>query len=385
MPTPTHVADRGKRARSQPLHMLDRDLSWLEFNRRVLHEAIDDRTPLLERVNFLAIFTSNLDEFVMKRVYGLREQVRAGVERSERYQATSAERLATARRLMQEMQLEQAEVYGEVDTAGPRARGNSPARMGGPDRPGTRRGARRSFESRIFPVLTPLVRGRRASVSVHLQPVAVARPVGPRPQVGRAVVRARESAGLAAAVGAHRDAGLRGRVALRPPGRADPRARRPPVPGDGDRRHDAVPRHPQHRGGRRRGRRRGPARGRRAAAAAAADGVRRPPGSAALEHGPTWFAFCWRNSISARTTCTRCRAAGVRAACARSRACPSPAFTTSPGRRSFRHGCAAATGASSTSFEPATCWCTTRTTPSTSRCCVSSARPWTTRRCRRSR
>jgi polyphosphate kinase len=47
---------------------LDRDLSWLEFNRRVLHEALDERTPLLERVKFLAIFSSNLDEFFMKRM-----------------------------------------------------------------------------------------------------------------------------------------------------------------------------------------------------------------------------------------------------------------------------------------------------------------------------
>ncbi len=47
---------------------LDRDYSWLEFNRRVLHESLDSRTPLLERLMFLGIFTSNLDEFYMKRV-----------------------------------------------------------------------------------------------------------------------------------------------------------------------------------------------------------------------------------------------------------------------------------------------------------------------------
>lgn len=47
---------------------LNRDLSWLEFNRRVIHEAMDERNPALERVRFLAIFTSNLDEFFMKRV-----------------------------------------------------------------------------------------------------------------------------------------------------------------------------------------------------------------------------------------------------------------------------------------------------------------------------
>src|SRR5258707_9876161 len=53
---------------------MDRDLGWLEFNRRVLNEALDDRTPLLERLKFLAIFTSNLDEFFMKRVGLLRRK-----------------------------------------------------------------------------------------------------------------------------------------------------------------------------------------------------------------------------------------------------------------------------------------------------------------------
>lgn len=55
----------------------DRDLGWLEFNHRVLAEALDERTPLLERLKFLAIFTSNLDEFFMKRVGAMRTRAYA--------------------------------------------------------------------------------------------------------------------------------------------------------------------------------------------------------------------------------------------------------------------------------------------------------------------
>src|SRR5437763_3183991 len=62
-----------------PSLYFNRELSWLEFNRRVLEEAQDANVPLLERVKFLAIFSSNLDEFFMVRVGGLQQKVQAGI------------------------------------------------------------------------------------------------------------------------------------------------------------------------------------------------------------------------------------------------------------------------------------------------------------------
>jgi polyphosphate kinase len=83
--TPPATADQPQPGAAEfdlasPRWYLNRELTWLRFNRRVLHEAEDERVPLLERLKFLAIVSSNLDEFFMKRIGGLKEQLGAGVQ-----------------------------------------------------------------------------------------------------------------------------------------------------------------------------------------------------------------------------------------------------------------------------------------------------------------
>ena len=134
---------------------LNRELSWLEFNARVLHEAEDPRTPLLERVKFLAIFGSNLDEFYMVRVAGLRRQLSAGVLHGGADGLTPAEQLqlidvrvrelnARARSLLQETLLPALAAIGvrlpEEEALEPDERATLDA----------------YFQDAVFPVLTPL-------------------------------------------------------------------------------------------------------------------------------------------------------------------------------------------------------------------------------------
>jgi polyphosphate kinase len=78
---------------TEPQYYFSREISWLEFNNRVLHEAFDPRTPLLERLKFMAIFSSNLDEYFMVRVAALKEQVAAKVTRRSADGRTPQEQL----------------------------------------------------------------------------------------------------------------------------------------------------------------------------------------------------------------------------------------------------------------------------------------------------
>jgi len=92
-------------------HYLNREYTWLEFNRRVLNEALDERTPLLERLGFLAIFNSNLDEFYQKRVGGLKRQMMAGIRSRSIDGASPEEQLETIRRMVLEMLDEQGRCW----------------------------------------------------------------------------------------------------------------------------------------------------------------------------------------------------------------------------------------------------------------------------------
>ncbi|HYM83128.1 MAG TPA: RNA degradosome polyphosphate kinase, partial [Candidatus Dormibacteraeota bacterium] len=143
---------RRRRARSADPY-LNRELSWLEFNARVLHEARDERNPLLERAKFLAIFASNLDEFFQVRVAGLRQQMQAGSTKVAPDGLTPSEQLAASRVRVLELVAQHSAIWS--DLRGELA-GDGIVVSDYADVPEHHARLRERFLDEIFPVLTPL-------------------------------------------------------------------------------------------------------------------------------------------------------------------------------------------------------------------------------------
>jgi polyphosphate kinase len=151
---PLDVGDATSLA-DDPARFLNRELSWLDFNARVLHLAEDTDVPLLERAKFLAIFSTNLDEFFQVRVAGLKDQVAAGLSPSTPDEKTPAEQLLDIRDRVDTLTRHQQQLFVEQIVPALADRGIVFSRFDELDED-DRKHLDEVFEERIFPVLTPL-------------------------------------------------------------------------------------------------------------------------------------------------------------------------------------------------------------------------------------
>ena len=160
-PSPRKAPARAARRKSPQITNLDdpklylnRELTWLEFNRRVLHMATDDATPLLERVKFLAIVGSNLDEFFMKRIGGLKQQIAAGIRTPYVDGRTPLEQLRESQVVVRDIHREQNRIYRQLqkllETRGIRLSRYTELQQE------EQKLLRETFITNIFPLLTPL-------------------------------------------------------------------------------------------------------------------------------------------------------------------------------------------------------------------------------------
>ncbi|HQE99446.1 MAG TPA: RNA degradosome polyphosphate kinase, partial [Anaerolineae bacterium] len=134
---------------------INRELSWLKFNERVLEEALDERHPLLERVKFLAIYANNLDEFFMIRVSGLLRQLRSTAVEAPPDGMSPADQLAAIRRELRSQLTRHMECW-RYDVL-PKLKQHDITILSYSELKGKQRKLlRRYFERFILPILTPL-------------------------------------------------------------------------------------------------------------------------------------------------------------------------------------------------------------------------------------
>ncbi|MFV2062798.1 MAG: polyphosphate kinase 1 [Chloroflexota bacterium] len=146
-------AGAGTRVRAPGFPFINRELSWLDFNERVLYQAEDEGNALLERVRFLSIFASNLDEFFQVRVAGLKQQVAAGHSKPTPDGLSASQKLDRIRGRVLQLQARQSDLYTSIsDELAKEAIRVLPLE----DRPQRQDELRQRFMDEIYPVLTPL-------------------------------------------------------------------------------------------------------------------------------------------------------------------------------------------------------------------------------------
>lgn len=175
---------------------INRDMSWLEFNRRVLAQAFDDQTPLLERLKFIAIFASNLDEFFMKRIGLLKSRVRQQISHSPNRpdELPPLQTLHACYEMIREMEINLAESLSEELVPALKEQGieiMEYEELGKKNR----KAVDDWFNTAVFPILTPLavdpghrfpfISNLSTNLGLLVEPIDSNLPTGDKPRFAR--------------------------------------------------------------------------------------------------------------------------------------------------------------------------------------------------------